>query len=49
MLKQYERHYHKIERSHWWNYSRRDIIIKIITKIQTKAVKILDIAVLLVN
>ena len=44
MLKQYETHYHEIEKSHWWNCSRRDIIIKIITKIQTKAeVKILDI------
>ena len=34
----------KIEKFHWWNYSRRDIWIKIITKIQTKAeIRILDI------
>jgi len=44
MLKEYENIYHEVEDKHWWNYSRRDFIIRLISSLElNEKSKILDI------
>ena len=43
MYKSYKNIYYEIEDNHWWNVSRRDIILKLIKPIIKDGMKILDI------
>jgi len=44
MLKEYENIYHGVEEKHWWSFSRRNFIIKIISSIElNEKSKILDV------
>ena len=43
MYKSYKNLYYKIEDNHWWNISRREIIIKLLNPLFKKGIKVLDI------
>ena len=43
MDKSYKDKYYDLEDKHWWNVSRREIIIKLLSPLSKKETKVLDI------